>query len=84
MDVNLRTWHKRGLALLLGVLLVVLAGCGSDTSQADTNFTIGLVTNNPNGMRNVQGFIDGMAQLTVDDNVSYVFANEPRSGDDLD
>lgn len=84
MDVNLRTLRAQGLALVLGVLLVVLAGCGSDTSQADTNFTIGLVTNNPNGMRNVQGFTDAMAQLAFDDNVSYLFANEPRSGDDLD
>ena len=64
----------------------MLAACGGGSSQADTSFTIGLVTNNPNGLRNVEGFVEGMAQLGYIEgtNINYNYAGEPRSGDELD
>jgi putative ABC transport system substrate-binding protein len=72
----------------LGVLvaLVAVQACGAGSSQPGTDLTIGLVTNNPNGLRNVQGFVDGMAQLgyVEGDSVTYLYADEPRSGTDLD
>jgi putative ABC transport system substrate-binding protein len=76
------------ILIWLGVLVAVVTvqACGAGSPQSGTSFTIGLVTNNPNGLRNVQGFVDGMAQLgyVEGDNVTYLYAGEPRSGTDLD
>ena len=49
-------------------------------------FTIGLITNNPNGLRNAEGFIDGMADLGYVEgkNINYLSSDEPRTGADLD
>ena len=77
---------RRRFWLVISAALVVVSACGGGSSQADTSFTIGLVTNNPNGLRNVEGFVEGMAQLGYIEgtNVTYRYAGEPRVGDDLD
>jgi putative ABC transport system substrate-binding protein len=66
--------------------VVALATCSPPQKGRERHFTIGLVTNNPNGMRNVQGFRDGMAELgyVEGQNVTYVFAGEPTGADQLD
>ncbi len=80
-------WSSRSavVAALTAVLLAV-ASCGGDTTESSDPLSIGLLTNNPNGMRNVAGFIEGMADLGyVDgDNVTYHFANEPLKATELD
>ncbi len=74
--------------IALGVIIIVtlaLAACGS-ASDEDAHFTIGLVTNNPNGLRNVQGFRDGIAELGYieGENVNYIFEGSPIKDDELD
>jgi putative ABC transport system substrate-binding protein len=60
--------------------------CGQSINKESSHFTIGLVTNNPNGLRNVQGFRNGMADLGYieGENVTYLFSGEPVSGSDLE
>ena len=69
----------------LGVAMS-LAACSDGGAETGRDLTIGLVTNNPNGMRNVSGFVEGMADLgyTEGENVTYLFAGEPVTGDDLE
>ncbi len=87
-DLALQTKVRFGACfwLVISLALIVVSACGGGSSQADTGFTIGLVTNNPNGLRNVEGFVEGMAQLGYiqGTNVTYRYAGEPRIGDDLD
>ncbi len=63
-----------------------MLACSPGPEQSGANFTIGLVTNNVNGLRNIQGFRDGMAELgyVEGENVTYLFAGEPRRDADLD
>jgi putative tryptophan/tyrosine transport system substrate-binding protein len=76
---------------LLSIVTIIafaflLAGCGSRKEPEQQPFVIGLVTNNPNGLTNIRGFRDGLAELgyVEGENVSYVFAGRPVSGDELD
>lgn len=66
---------KFGLVAASFVLfaMIGLAGCGQDEAE-DKIFKIGVVTNNPNGLKNIQGFQDGMAKLgyVADQNVTYL------------
>jgi len=75
--------------ITLGVILILtlsLAACGSTSNEDNRHFTIGLVTNNPNGLRNVQGFMDGMAGLGYieGEGVTYISEGSPIKGDELD
>ena len=75
--------------IALGLIIIVtlaLAACGSTSNEDNRHFTIGLVTNNPNGLRNVQGFRDGMAELGYieGEDVTYIFEGSPIKGDELD
>ena len=74
--------------IYIGLLVTCLAcfGCNISDSQKVSHFTIGLATNNFNGMRNVVGFQDGMTDLGYieGENVTYLFAGEPVSGEALD
>jgi len=75
---------KMYIVLLITCLACV--GCNISSTQDVPIFTIGLVTNNINGMRNVEGFKNGMTDLGYieGENVTYLFAGEPLSGDALD
>jgi len=75
--------------IALGVVIIVtlaLAACGSTSNEDNRHFTIGLATNNPNGLRNVQGFRDGMAELGYieGEDVTYIFEGSPIKDDELD
>jgi putative ABC transport system substrate-binding protein len=73
-------------SIIIPVTCLACFGCNSSTAQDVQHFTIGLVTNNINGMRNVEGFKNGMTDLGYieGENVTYLFAGEPVSGDALD
>ena len=70
------------------VILAVCFGlfsCDYRGQSSPKVLTIGLITNNPNGMRNVQGFKDGMKALGYieGENVRYLFAGQPIVKKDL-
>ena len=71
------------VVLVAGPFLLVSCTKGTEDTR---QFTIGLVTNNPNGLRNVQGFRDEMAELGYieGENVTFMFAGHPTKGDELD
>lgn len=82
MFLRIRAYLTLGVSLF--VVALVAGSCTADSS--DPSFTVGLVTNNSNGLKNVEGFVEGMVGLgyTEGDNITYVFAGEPLTGDDLD
>ena len=51
--------------LLVAAVLSLLACSGekNEVTEADSGLVVGLVTNNPNGMKNVEGFRQAMAAL---------------------
>jgi putative ABC transport system substrate-binding protein len=65
-------------------MAAALAGCTA--ASADPGFTVGLVTNNANGLRNVDGFVEEMAALGYieGEDVTYMYADEPVQGEDLE
>ena len=76
--------RRRSQFLIAATLALTIVGCSVETTESSTS--IGLVTNNVNGLRTVDGFKAGMADLGYEPgrNVEYVFADEPLSGDRLD
>ena len=73
-------------ALCAFVLVALFAFSACSANASDPSFTVGLVTNNSNGLRNVEGFVDGMEALGYSEgaNVVYIFAGEPVGSGDLD
>lgn len=71
---------------MISLLLVLLvAGCsGGETTG--TSFTVGLITNNSNGIRNITGFIDGMTTLgyAEGENINYIYAGEHVAAGELE
>jgi putative ABC transport system substrate-binding protein len=67
-------------------IILALAACAGGGNKEPRHFTIGLITNNENGLRNIQGFQDGMAELGYIEgkNVTYLFDGVPIRGDMLD
>ena len=74
------------LGIVVSIITLALAACSSASDEAGGHFMIGLVTNNPNGLKNVQGFRDAMAELGYIEgkNVTYIFTEYPTNGDELD
>lgn len=66
---------------------IVITGC-SDRGQREpiSPFVVGLITNNPNGLRNIQGFKDGMAALGYreNDTIEYLFKGVPEKESNLE
>lgn len=73
---------KMLIMLIMGALFLVAC---TNEGEKSRYFTLGLATNNPNGLKNVQGFKDGMTSLgwIEGENVNYIFAGEPVKGDAL-
>ncbi len=74
------------LGIVVIIVTLTLTACGSASNEDKRHFTIGLVTNNPNGLKNIQGFRDAMAKLGYieGENVNYIFEGSPILGDELD
>jgi putative tryptophan/tyrosine transport system substrate-binding protein len=88
MIKNRFTGQSNSIFLLL--VLILFAGIfqlGSCTKKSEDSqhFSIGLVTNNPNGLRNVQGFKDSMEGYGYieGENVTYIYTGQPIKGDEL-
>lgn len=77
--------RKQFILILLSVTLFSILSACNNNSVEEVHYTIGLVTNNNNGMINVSGFQEGMAKLgyVEGENTTYIFAGEPVSGETL-
>ena len=77
--------HCATFVALLAATVIGLTGCDDAPSPKKQNFTIGLVTNNPNGLKNIQGFKTGMATLgyVKGKKVNYVGPDKPVRGKHL-
>ncbi|MDJ0824733.1 MAG: ABC transporter substrate-binding protein [Rhodobacter sp.] len=76
-----------GAALVLGLVAVVWAVAFRSPPEAPTEIpTIGLITNNPNGLRNVAGFREGMAAqgYTEGDGALYLYSGTPTPTAELE
>ena len=73
------------VAVVFVIAGLLIAGCGRE-DEDPPHFTIGLITNNVNGLRNIGGFVDGLAELGfVDgDNVTFMTTGEPVAAASLD
>lgn len=73
------------LTVILIAITFLLSSCTKDRENSYL-YTIGLVTNNRNGLRNIQGFQDKMTELDyiVGRNVTYMFEGFPVRGSNLD
>jgi putative ABC transport system substrate-binding protein len=73
------------LAAISIIMIFSLNACTED-GESSRLYVIGLVTNNRNGLRNIQGFQDKMTELgyRAGNNVNYMFDGAPVRGSDLD
>ena len=71
--------------VLFTAAVIGLTGCDDGPPPTKQSFTIGLVTNNPNGLKNIQGFKTGMAALgyAKEKKVNYVGPDKPVRGKNL-
>jgi putative tryptophan/tyrosine transport system substrate-binding protein len=77
-------WHSL-LAICVSVVLSGMVGACDETPPEPKTYRIGLVTNNPNGMKNVQGFRHGLTKLGYVEgkNTTYVTKDKPVRGETL-
>ena len=70
------------LLLTLATVSGLFVAACSPSPESLTHFRVGLVTNNRNGLKNIQGFKDGMTALGYreGENVTYLFAGVPVKG----
>ena len=80
-----RRWALVLSSMMLAVAAMPLLGCDENT-PANKAVSIGLVTNNSNGMKNVAGFRDGMTALgyVEGENVVYVTPGKPVRAAELE
>ena len=79
--------HPRLAAATLAlILLLTVMACAPQAEADPEQFTIGLISNSQNGLRNVQGFRDRMIELGYieGENVTYLFAGSPTSAELLE
>ncbi len=78
------------IILLIGLLSLSACKRSDDEKttedQADKTFTVALISNNSNGLRNVEGFREGMTELGYieGENITYVFADTFTPNDQLE
>ena len=76
------------VTVLTAILVAIAILSSSCTNDRENNhlYTIGLVTNNRNGLRNIEGFQNKMTELgyIVGKNVKYMFEGFPVRGSNLD
>ncbi len=76
---------QRGILTIL-LSLLLLMGCQEQPETPQHTFVIGLITNNPNGLRNVQGFREEMSRLGYEEGkrVRYEYSGKPTPEAELD
>ncbi len=81
MSIN----RHRTAGFLILSLLALATACASLPASSPSPVTLGLITNNQNGLHNIQGFVDGMSELgyVEGQNVTYLFDGNPTDGDAL-
>jgi putative ABC transport system substrate-binding protein len=74
------------MCTVLIIWIIVFIGCRKKDTSTFHFHTIGLVTNNPNGLMNLQGFQDELTRLGYSEgqNVKYFFDGVPTKGAALD
>ena len=81
-------YNKMLVNVLVALTIIMIFLLNACTKEGENSrfYTIGLVTNNRNGLRNIQGFQDKMTELgyRVGKNVNYMFGGAPVRGSDLD
>ena len=75
-----------GFAILAVAIFALTAPVRDVASNARDTVTIGLVTNNPNGLRNIRGFQEGMKALgyTEGDTATFLFSGSPTPRTELE
>jgi putative ABC transport system substrate-binding protein len=81
--------YSKILVIVLAAISVIMIFSVNACTKDDENsrlYTIGLVTNNRNGLRNIQGFQDKMTELgyRAENNVNYMFEGAPVRESNLD
>lgn len=73
------------VTVLLIALSVLFSSCTKE-KEPNRRFTIGLITNNRNGLQNIKGFQEQMAELgyRAGDNVDYLYEGAPVKQSNLD
>lgn len=68
------------------IFLIIFPACTFQSDLDSRPVRVGLVTNSHNGLRNVQGFKDGMTALgyVEGENISYIFAESPTGLEQLE
>lgn len=81
---------KKIFVLIIVIMfMVMISACGntdsSSNQSAEAQYTVALVTNNPNGMKNVTGFQKALTEFgyVEGENTTYLSKGEPIKGDDL-
>ena len=70
---------------ILAVIFVVISISQFRDSEASLDYKIGLISNNPNGIRNVIGFKDALSSLGYVENINttYIFSGKPTPRNEL-
>ena len=66
---------------VFAILVIVISIYQFRNSEATLDYKIGLISNNPNGIRNVIGFKDALSSLgyVEDINTTYIFSGKPNN-----
>ncbi len=72
-------------AVAIGVVLWLAFG-SADDQIGDDGWTIGMISNNPNGLRNVEGFRAGLREMGFGDaeGAVFLYSGEPTARGDLE
>ena len=79
--------HILPAAIFAGLLgLLLITGCQDRSESQQRVLVLGLITNNPNGMRNVEGFKGEMTRLGYEEGskIRYIYSGKPTSSPELE
>jgi putative ABC transport system substrate-binding protein len=72
--------------VMVCIVLLTLFACQPSSETGPQTYTVGLITNNSNGLKNAAGFKAGMAELgyVEGQNITYLFEERPIRGAELE
>jgi len=74
------------IIISMGVMFVACGNTNNNNQESvQEHYTVALVTNNPNGLKNVAGFQKTLTEFgyVAGENTTYISKDEPIKGDDL-